>query len=166
MIGTDIDAESLQSARDNVARNKGRLGDRIAIFDSTPDGPFFPFENFGVDNVDFTMCNPPFYESVEEMFASAKAKQLPPSSVNPLTPLPKTHFLTLATGMHRHNHRNGTLSWWRSLLHPPPIPRIPNAAYGSTRPNLVHNHARQALLRLIPRRCDQTAYYQLCHYRV
>lgn len=81
---SDIDEKSLQSARENVERNEGKLGHRIAIFESTPDGPFFPLDKFGIDRLDFSMCNPPFYESVEEMFASAQSKQLPPSSVSPL----------------------------------------------------------------------------------
>lgn len=100
---SDIDEKSLQSARENVARNKGKLGRRVAIFGSAPDGPFFPLDKFGVDHLDFSMCNPPFYESVEEMFASAQSKQLPPSSVN-LPWLLQISIPLINPGMHRHNH--------------------------------------------------------------
>lgn len=36
-------------------------------------------------SLDFVMCNPPFYESQQELIASATAKQRPPFSVNKAT---------------------------------------------------------------------------------
>lgn len=35
-------------------------------------------------SLDFTMCNPPFYASRDEMLSSAEAKEKPPSSVGRL----------------------------------------------------------------------------------
>lgn len=40
MLATDIDAESLQYARDNVARNKE--DDSMSIHQVEPGGPIFP----------------------------------------------------------------------------------------------------------------------------
>ncbi|KAL7270778.1 hypothetical protein RUND412_006500 [Rhizina undulata] len=80
-IGTDIDAKSLQIARDNVQRNVGTLGpERIKIFESSPEGDIFPLDALGIEKLDFTMCNPPFYSSIDDLFNSAKQKNLPPSS--------------------------------------------------------------------------------------
>ncbi|RPB10641.1 hypothetical protein P167DRAFT_559671 [Morchella conica CCBAS932] len=77
MYGTDIDAASLRAARANVDRNADKVGGRITVLDSTADGPLFPP---GIETLDFTMCNPPFYASAAEHAASAAAKALPPSS--------------------------------------------------------------------------------------
>ncbi|KIH92663.1 23S rRNA (adenine1618-N6)-methyltransferase [Sporothrix brasiliensis 5110] len=86
-LATDIDAESLTFARGNVARNG--LEDRIQVVARSPDerlictgadpsatspsSPSYP-------SLDFTMCNPPFYASADEMTASVAAKKQPPHS--------------------------------------------------------------------------------------
>ncbi|KAG5922682.1 hypothetical protein E4U53_003673, partial [Claviceps sorghi] len=45
------------------------------------DGPLIPLDEPGIPStIDFTMTNPPFYESEEEMLRSAKQKQRPPYS--------------------------------------------------------------------------------------
>jgi 23S rRNA A1618 N6-methylase RlmF len=49
--------------------------------------------------LDFTMCNPPFYSSREEMIASAEAKERPPFSVSPK--LNEAYRIQLKT---RHRH--------------------------------------------------------------
>lgn len=41
--------------------------------------------------LDFTMCNPPFYQSRDELISSAKAKQRPPFSVSTLANLVLVH---------------------------------------------------------------------------
>ncbi|POS87488.1 hypothetical protein EPUL_001351, partial [Erysiphe pulchra] len=76
LIGTDIDEKSLKYARQNVASN--HLEDRINIVKTEPQEPLIPFHVLGVKYLNFTMCNPPFYESKEEMLKSAKEKKRPP----------------------------------------------------------------------------------------
>ncbi|PWW73131.1 hypothetical protein C7212DRAFT_359500 [Tuber magnatum] len=82
-VATDIDGKSLEYARENVRRNKERVGDlgeRITVFDGSLDGgDIFPLEKLGIERLDFTMCNPPFYASIDDMFDSARQKNLPPS---------------------------------------------------------------------------------------
>ncbi|PGG98103.1 hypothetical protein AJ79_08984 [Helicocarpus griseus UAMH5409] len=79
-IATDIDAKNLKYARDNVKRNI--LQDRIQIVENTSSNGLIPFKDIDTlkPRLDFTMCNPPFYESREELISSAKAKQRPPFS--------------------------------------------------------------------------------------
>ncbi|KAI9849376.1 MAG: hypothetical protein M1838_000181 [Thelocarpon superellum] len=76
--GTDIDEKSIRYAQENVARNS--LKSRIKIVKTTPSGPLLPLDMIGLERIDFTMCNPPFYGSVDEMVSSAKRKQRPPFS--------------------------------------------------------------------------------------
>ncbi|KAF8438425.1 S-adenosyl-L-methionine dependent methyltransferase [Boletus edulis BED1] len=80
IVATDIDRVSLVSARQNVERNG--LSDRITIIDMSSsesilqplDGPLsVPFH--------FTMCNPPFYASMEEVAQSTEAKEYGPNAV-------------------------------------------------------------------------------------
>lgn len=73
--GTDIDDKSLQFAKKNVVGN--HLQDRIKLLQTQSDSPLLPLDIMGLENIDFSMCNPPFYESTAEMLASAKAKQRP-----------------------------------------------------------------------------------------
>ncbi|KAI6163070.1 S-adenosyl-L-methionine dependent methyltransferase [Pisolithus thermaeus] len=62
-VATDVDRDSLISARENVELN--RLSDRVLI----------------TETYDFTMCNPPFYSSVEEMTQSAETKEFGPNAI-------------------------------------------------------------------------------------
>ncbi|KAG0646343.1 U6 small nuclear RNA (adenine-(43)-N(6))-methyltransferase [Hyphodiscus hymeniophilus] len=74
--GTDIDDKSLRFARQNIQING--LKNRIKLYQSKPDGPLLPLDSLGFENIDFSMCNPPFYESQAEMLTSAASKQRPP----------------------------------------------------------------------------------------
>ena len=90
----EIDRESAKFARRNVADNN--LDDRIKIIQVTSDDNVFPAVAFewvlrhiglggftelsrNEQHIDFTMCNPPFYGSREEVPNSAEAKELGPS---------------------------------------------------------------------------------------
>ncbi|OIW32285.1 hypothetical protein CONLIGDRAFT_264520 [Coniochaeta ligniaria NRRL 30616] len=78
-IATDVDPESLDYARRNVAING--LEDRIQIVAKTKDDAYLlPLNDCIVDKVDFTMSNPPFYESEADLARSAKKKARPPNS--------------------------------------------------------------------------------------
>lgn len=79
-IATDIDKLSLNSASSNVERNG--LSERIKIYETMPGAPIFaPLDEDPGLRVDFTMCNPPFYRSREEVAASADAKEFEPNAV-------------------------------------------------------------------------------------
>lgn len=76
---TDIDDENIQSATKTVSTNK--LESRIQIIKTDPSSELIPLHTkLGVERLDFTMCNPPFYASRDEMIASAEAKERPPFS--------------------------------------------------------------------------------------
>jgi 23S rRNA (adenine1618-N6)-methyltransferase len=75
----DIDPESLDYARRNVSING--LEDRIRIVAKTKDDPYLlPLKDCSIDKADFTMTNPPFYESEADLAQSAKKKARPPNS--------------------------------------------------------------------------------------
>ncbi|BGP43199.1 hypothetical protein JCM10449v2_007227 [Rhodotorula kratochvilovae] len=77
MLATDIDAHSLEYARRSVVQNG--LSDRISVFEVEQGGALFPPEVVNsVSAIDFTMCNPPFYTSQDEIDASLAAKELEP----------------------------------------------------------------------------------------
>ncbi|KZF23351.1 DUF890 domain protein [Xylona heveae TC161] len=76
--GTDIDEESLKYARKNVAANE--LDQRITLFKSDRNGPLIPLDLLKLERIDFTMCNPPFYESKDDMISSAEKKHQAPFS--------------------------------------------------------------------------------------
>ncbi|PNY27444.1 methyltransferase-like protein [Tolypocladium capitatum] len=71
-----IDAESLEWARKNVSSND--LGHRINVVGRRPDDALIPLDDLGLDTIDFTMANPPFYKSEEELLQSARQKSRPP----------------------------------------------------------------------------------------
>ncbi|GAA5901461.1 hypothetical protein JCM5296_003016 [Sporobolomyces johnsonii] len=80
MLATDIDAHSLSFAEKNVFEN-GLLG-QISLFHVEKQGRIFPPEVVeSVEIIDFTMCNPPFYASPDEIAASLAAKELEPFAV-------------------------------------------------------------------------------------
>ncbi|KAH9921568.1 S-adenosyl-L-methionine dependent methyltransferase [Epithele typhae] len=83
---TDIDPLSLECARANVSANG--LEPRIAVVAVNADGPILGVLAQGErgssvfeERYDFTMCNPPFYASREEVLQSAEAKEFTPNAV-------------------------------------------------------------------------------------
>ncbi|KAL3471817.1 hypothetical protein BJX99DRAFT_15390 [Aspergillus californicus] len=78
-IATDIDDENIQMSSQTVKENG--LVSRIRIVKTTHSNDFFPMNTLlGVERLDFTMCNPPFYSSRDELVASAREKDRPPFS--------------------------------------------------------------------------------------
>ncbi|RPA94509.1 hypothetical protein L873DRAFT_1830307 [Choiromyces venosus 120613-1] len=126
-IATDIDEKSLEYARENVKRNKEKVGDldeRITVFANSPDGDIFPIGKMGIEKLDFTMCNPPFYTSIDDMFDSAKKKNLPPSSsctgttTEMVYPGGETAFVSqmLTQSLHLRSNPNFSNTWYTSML--------------------------------------------------
>ena len=74
----EIDPFSYDCASDNVASNG--LQSRIHLHKVTSLEPILS-PLLGSDTFDFTMCNPPFYSSREEMEKSAAEKEFSPSAV-------------------------------------------------------------------------------------
>lgn len=83
MYATDIDSKSLSYARKNITLNE--LESRIRLQETTADGPLIPLDDNRWSStdvtLDFTMCNPPFYSSPEDLNASYEDKAQPPSAV-------------------------------------------------------------------------------------
>lgn len=79
MLGTDIDPRNFSYANENIERNK--LGERIRTKLNTAEDALISPHAFGLDKLDFTMCNPPFYSSAEDLAASSAGKSGPPNAV-------------------------------------------------------------------------------------
>lgn len=82
-IGTEIDADSLVHAKQHIVErpdNDTRLSDRVKLLHVDADAPFIPEQEDA--ELAFTMCNPPFYTSFEEMDRSAQLKRLPANAVS------------------------------------------------------------------------------------
>ncbi|KAL4927295.1 DUF890 domain protein [Aspergillus undulatus] len=77
-IASDIDDENIKTSTQTVKANE--LDSRVRIVKTGPDDALIPLQTFGVERIDFAMCNPPFYASQDEMIASAKEKERPPFS--------------------------------------------------------------------------------------
>ncbi|KAI0101479.1 hypothetical protein GGR51DRAFT_330285 [Nemania sp. FL0031] len=77
-VATDIDAESLASARTNARQNN--LASRIRILERTASEPLLPLDDLGIHTIDFAMTNPPFYASDTELLDLAAQKSQPPHS--------------------------------------------------------------------------------------
>ncbi|OJJ72350.1 hypothetical protein ASPBRDRAFT_42038 [Aspergillus brasiliensis CBS 101740] len=76
-VATDIDNDNIRTSRETVSANK--LDSRIEIIQTDPKDELIPLDTkLNVDRLDFTMCNPPFYASRDELIASAEAKERPP----------------------------------------------------------------------------------------
>jgi 23S rRNA (adenine1618-N6)-methyltransferase len=71
---TDIDSKSLEYARKNVQLND--LESQIRVLSRTVDDSMIPLDES--PTIDFTMSNPPFYESKEDLVSSAKGKSRKP----------------------------------------------------------------------------------------
>ncbi|KAI5200261.1 hypothetical protein E4T39_05788 [Aureobasidium subglaciale] len=79
MLGTDIDPTSFTCANKNIEKNNMRP--RISTRLNTAEDPLISPQAFGIDRLDFTMCNPPFYSSAEDMVISSAGKSNSPSAV-------------------------------------------------------------------------------------
>ncbi|THX36667.1 hypothetical protein D6C98_03190 [Aureobasidium pullulans] len=79
MLGTDIDPSNFKNASDNIKRNnlESRISTKLNVAEDALINP----KAFGVDKLDFTMCNPPFYSSPEDMAVSSAGKSDAPSAV-------------------------------------------------------------------------------------
>ncbi|KDQ56197.1 hypothetical protein JAAARDRAFT_133008 [Jaapia argillacea MUCL 33604] len=91
--GTDIDTTSLAFAHRNITQNS--LQHRITLLQasSSSDDPILVPFALDPNAFDFTMCNPPFYSSVEDVAKSADMKVLQPhavrlASLHPVHPFP------------------------------------------------------------------------------
>ncbi|KAL1720191.1 hypothetical protein EV715DRAFT_272069 [Schizophyllum commune] len=89
-VATELDPLSLRFARENVARNGldkphdaltksvHAPSPRIEILQASEDGSLLlPLATYPDRQFAFSMCNPPFYESVEEIAACAAGKARP-----------------------------------------------------------------------------------------
>lgn len=65
MCATDVDKISFESAAANFARNN--LLSRAKMLHTTPSMPLIPLEALGTQQLDFTLCNPPFFTNTAEM---------------------------------------------------------------------------------------------------
>jgi 23S rRNA (adenine1618-N6)-methyltransferase len=72
MCATDIDKKSFESAARNLALNN--LITRTTLLQTTELNPVIPLAGLGVQHLDFTMCNPPFFTDVADMTASLKGE--------------------------------------------------------------------------------------------
>ncbi|OGM50796.1 DUF890 domain protein [Aspergillus bombycis] len=77
-VATDIDDDNIRTSQEAVSGN--RLESRIRIVKTDCNGDLIPLDKLEVEGLDYTMCNPPFYTSREELVSSAQAKERPPFS--------------------------------------------------------------------------------------
>ncbi|BFZ61424.1 hypothetical protein YB2330_002489 [Saitoella coloradoensis] len=72
-IATDIDGDSIVHARQNVALNG--LEDQIRLLNTRVEDKLINLDAWGVEMLDAVMCNPPFYDSAEDMQKSESIKE-------------------------------------------------------------------------------------------
>jgi 23S rRNA (adenine1618-N6)-methyltransferase len=70
--GTEIDQRSYEYALHNVSSNE--LEQRIQLLKTSALHALIPLGALKVEKADFTMCNPPFFRSIEEMNSSTIVK--------------------------------------------------------------------------------------------
>ncbi|KIK05304.1 hypothetical protein K443DRAFT_91538 [Laccaria amethystina LaAM-08-1] len=79
-VATEIDETSHTYAKSNI--NSADLEERVLIMKASLDKPLlFPLDDRQLKDFDFTMCNPPFYNSEEEVKESAGLKEFGPNAV-------------------------------------------------------------------------------------
>ncbi|PBK81416.1 hypothetical protein ARMGADRAFT_1144294 [Armillaria gallica] len=76
----ELDDASFQLAESNISRN--HLGNRVRVLQAHPGQPIlFPLNTYPDESFSFTMCNPPFYASLDEVTLSAEGKAMDPNAV-------------------------------------------------------------------------------------
>ncbi|KAK0451816.1 hypothetical protein EV421DRAFT_1703140 [Armillaria borealis] len=79
-VATELDDASFQLAESNISRN--HLGNRVRVLQAHPGQPIlFPLNKYPDESFSFTMCNPPFYASLDEVTLSAEGKAMDPNAV-------------------------------------------------------------------------------------
>ncbi|KAI9710826.1 MAG: hypothetical protein M1828_002024 [Chrysothrix sp. TS-e1954] len=78
-LGTEVDSKSFEYAVRNVKSND--LESRVKLVKVPQQDDLLPLEKWNLKNVDFAMCNPPFYKSEEYKHRSNEKKEMPPSAV-------------------------------------------------------------------------------------
>jgi len=76
---TEIDTKSYGYAKKNLTSN--HLDDRVQLFQTGVSDPLLPLDQLGLQNIDFIMCNPPFYDSWEDLEASESSKVTPKPTI-------------------------------------------------------------------------------------
>lgn len=76
---SDIDERSVQFAKQNISQNS--MDSRIVVERVQADGPILQPLHTSQMEFDFTMCNPPFYSSAEDISRSAEFKEFGPNAV-------------------------------------------------------------------------------------
>lgn len=81
MCATDVDKKSFDSAILNLTSN--RLSSRTKIIQTIDSQPIIPLQYLGVDKLDFTVCNPPFFLDSADMNRSLQGadKMAKPNAV-------------------------------------------------------------------------------------
>ncbi|KAJ3161186.1 hypothetical protein HDU86_007808 [Geranomyces michiganensis] len=81
MLGLDIEPRSIAYATANVAQNE--MQSRISVCKNDTDMILHTdlLDNFHTKRYDFTMCNPPFYDSAAQVARSRAEKDAPPRAV-------------------------------------------------------------------------------------
>jgi len=97
------------------------LGGRIQLHESAVEGPLFPLDALGVESIDFTMCNPPFYNSTAALAESAAKKALPPFSACTGTPTEMVYTPTGEVGfakrmLHESIVLGARIRWYTTLF--------------------------------------------------
>ncbi|KAL4865361.1 hypothetical protein BDV12DRAFT_174744 [Aspergillus spectabilis] len=78
-IASDIDDDNIRTSTHTIKANG--LDSRIQIVKKGSSDNFVSLDEIPrVERLDFTMCNPPFYSSQNEMVSSAEEKERPPFS--------------------------------------------------------------------------------------
>ncbi|KAH6696214.1 DUF890 domain-containing protein [Verticillium dahliae] len=114
-IATDVDPKSLSFAKKNIELN--HVQHRIQVISRQSSDPLIPAHPA---TVDFTMTNPPFYESDADLLASAKQKSRPPLSactgaaVEMVTPGGEVAFVTRI--LEESLTLRDAIQWYTSML--------------------------------------------------
>lgn len=119
--GTDIDRDSLELANINITKNN--LNDKIKLYKTTKEESLIPpviINNISENEINCQLCNPPFYESIEEIkhlenFKSTKPKSMNLGSLNEVvTEGGETAFVSNLIDESLNNQH--LFKWYSSLL--------------------------------------------------
>jgi len=97
-VASDIDERSIEFAKQNVFQHS--MGSRIVVEHVQADDPILQPLHTSAMDFDFVMCNPPFYNSAEDVARSSEFKEFGPNAicsgaeVEMITPGGETNFVS------------------------------------------------------------------------